>query len=256
MTADFRLGKLAFDLPYNQAWNTTSLPEEKFFQGTFSYLAHGAQSFVFKSEDGEWTLKIFRYDRWIHPWRKFFRNEVFKRKKRLAYNQKIDRLFCAAKLAFEEASDLTGLSYVHLNCTKATLPTVVLKDQIGRTHHLDLNHTYFVIQHRAKPLLDGFLEAIETNDREKFKRLCRSFKNLLHTRTCRGICNSDTKVHLNFGFWGERAIEWDFGNYWIDRNMKTEEDREFEKSRFIFKPALFLSKYPEWAALYRKEIEE
>ena len=108
----------------------------------------------------------------------------------------------------------------------------------------------------AKPLLDGFLEAIETNDREKFKRLCRSFKNLLHTRTCRGICNSDTKVHLNFGFWGERAIEWDFGNYWIDRNMKTEEDREFEKSRFIFKPALFLSKYPEWAALYRKEIEE
>ena len=252
-TGEFRFGKLAFDIPYNSAWEANAKVDENYFKGTFTYLAHGGQSFVFESEDGEWTLKLFRYDRWIHPWRKFIRNEWIGMKERLPYDQKIDRLFRSAKLAFEKAADLTGLVYIHLNRTEEKLPSVLLKDSLGRRHCLDLSNISFAVQRRARPLPEVFFDAIRENDKGKFKRLTRSFANLLKTRASRGIRNADTKVFPNFGFWGEDAIEWDFGNYWIDPEMKSEEERKREVGRFLLKPQRYMSEFSEWAEEYRKE---
>ncbi len=252
-TGEFRLGKLAFDMPYNPAWATSERLDETFFKGTFTYLAHGAQSFVFESEDGLWTLKLFRYDRWIHPWRKFIRNEGLKKRKRLPYDQKINRLFCSAKLAFEKAPDLTGLVYIHLNRTQEKLPTVTLKDSLGRVYRINLTGVSFAIQHRAHSLPQVFLKAIEEGDKEKFKRLTRSFVDLLQKRALRGIRNTDTKVYPNFGFWKENAIEWDFGNYWIDPEMELEEERTREIRRFLFKPERYMARFPQWAEEYRRE---
>jgi hypothetical protein len=252
-TGEFRLGKLAFDMPCNPAWDSPVLAEPEFFQGAFTYLAHGAQSFVFASEDGRWTLKLFRHDRWMHPWRQFIRNEWLKKSKRLPYDQKIDRLFCSAKLAFEKAPDLTGLVYIHLHPTQEKLPSVILQDSLRRTYRLDLSNVSFAIQHRARPLPEVFLEAIQEGDREKFKRLTHSFVNLLKVRALRGIRNTDTKVYPNFGFWKEHAIEWDFGNYWIDPDMEAEEERNLEINRFLLKPERYMTKFPQWIEEYRRE---
>lgn len=253
-TGEFRLGKLAFDLPYNAVWKTDSAQFNKPI-GKFSYLAHGAQSFVFQSEDRQWTLKLFRHDRWIHPWRKMIRNEILQKKKRLAFDQKIDRLFCSTRLAFEQVPDLTGLVYVHLNRTEH-LPSVILIDSVGREQSLDLNRTYFVIQRRADPIKQVLLEAVQAGDQEYFKRLSRSFVQLLNRRTAKGIRNSDTKVAKNFGIWKDQVIEWDFGNYWIDPEMTTEVARLSEINRFIFQPERWLKNFPEWVEIYRRETED
>jgi hypothetical protein len=252
-TGEFRIGKLVFDRPYDPSLAVAAVLDERFFKGTFTYLAHGAQSFVFESEGRDWTLKLFRYDRWIHPWRKFIRNEILKKKERLPYDQKINRLFSSAKLAFENAADLTGLVYLHLNPSEEKLPTVLLIDSLGREHKLDLSGVYFAIQHRARPLAQVFVEAIQEEDLEKFKRLTRSFVDLLSARASRGIRNTDTKVHRNFGFWKERAMEWDFGNYRIDPAMMTEEEKAREINRFLLKPKRYMIDFPQWAEEYERE---
>jgi hypothetical protein len=160
-------------------------------------------------------------------------------------------LFRSAKLAFEEAADLTGLVYIHLNCTENNLPVVFLKDRLGRMHRLDLSNTYFAIQRRARPLPQVFLEAIEEGNLEKFNNLTRSYVSLLKKRTSRGIRNTDTKVHLNFGFWKENAVEWDFGNYCLDLEMNSEEAKIREINRFLLKPARPMDAF--WAEEFRKE---
>jgi len=250
ITGEFRFGKLAFDLPYNPNWDSTAIADDNFFQGTFTFLAQGGQSFVFQSEDGQWVLKLFRYDRWIHPWRKFVRNKWLGKQERLPYDQKIDRLFCSTKLAYEQAADLTGLAYIHLN-TDDRLPIVSLKDRLGRVYPIDLSKTYFAIQRKADPLPQVFLETMQKGDEERFNLLTHSFVDLLKKRTARGIRNTDTKVHLNFGFWGTQCVEWDFGNYCIDPELRSEEGKNQEIHRFLLKPMRHMNAF--WAEQFQKE---
>jgi hypothetical protein len=144
---------------------------------------------------------------------------------------------------------------VHLNRTEH-LPSVILIDSVGREQSLDLNRTYFVIQRRADPIKQVLLEAVQAGDQEYFKRLSRSFVQLLNRRTAKGIRNSDTKVAKNFGIWKDQVIEWDFGNYWIDPEMTTEVARLSEINRFIFQPERWLKNFPEWVEIYRRETED
>lgn len=257
VTNGFRLGKMALDLYSNPAWEVQEpSPEtmslvQKIAHGKLRYLSHGAQSFVFVSEDGNYIVKLFRYDQRVHPWRLWLRDEVLKKKKRLRHDEKIHRLFCACKLAYESAKDLTGLVYVHLNQTQDLFSKTVFVDSLGRNYKLDLNRYRFAIQHRAYPFRDVLEEAIESGDGDKVKRLIRSFNELLSERTKRGIRNSDTKVAPNFGFWGERAIEWDFGNYWLDPKMDSDELKKFEREQFAFQLRTYLEQNsPEYIPYY------
>jgi len=252
-TAEFRFGKLAFDLPYNAAWDAVAGDSSLPLAGCYTYLAHGAQSFVFQSEDRQWTLKIFRHDRWIHPWRKWFRNRILRRKKRLPYDRKINRVFAASKLAFERAADLTGLVYIHLSRTTG-LPHIDLIGPLHRKWRIDLNRTYFVVQRKAEPIKQLLLESIHAGDKERFRTLCHHFIKLIYERVDRGIRNSDTKVSQNFGFCSDSAIEWDFGNYWIDLKMTTEMEQLNEIRRFTQQPEQWMVDFPEWLEDYRREL--
>ncbi|MDE3046193.1 MAG: hypothetical protein KGJ02_06075 [Verrucomicrobiota bacterium] len=233
------MSKLASDLPNRPAWDIAPPSEEKkreietLFQQPFCYLSHGAQTFVFTSKDGQYILKIFRQNRWIHPWRKAFRENVLCRKKHLSPERKIERLFFACKVAYDRASDLTGLVYVHLNGSIGELPTIKVRDPLGRSHSIDLNRYRFVVQYRARPQLEEVRAA--SGNPERLKLLTRSFLQLLEERTRRGIANSDTKVHTNFGFLGDRAIEWDFGNYWLNEELADSAKRQEEIERFALK---------------------
>lgn len=230
MTNGFRVGKLAYDLPYEPSWDANSSLDEATLKQPFRYLSHGAQSFVFVSEDKRYILKLFRGDRWAHPWRLYLRHVMLGKKKRLPLYKKDHRLFCACKLAYERASDLTGLVYIHLNPTQS-LPKGVVIDNLGRRYTLDLNRYRFAIQERGDSLPKRLAEA----NAKELELLTRSFRELLEERTRRGIANGDTKVHTNFGFIGNKAIEWDFGNYWLDDELRDETKRQIEIEQFASK---------------------
>lgn len=62
-TGGFSVATIQFDLPYNPDWETVHPTEnlDKIVQQKFTYLAKGARSFAFISEDGNTILKFFKY---------------------------------------------------------------------------------------------------------------------------------------------------------------------------------------------------
>jgi len=253
----YNLGKLEIKIPYDPNRSFHIEPESMksvrdVFIQKFSYLARGNQSFAFISEDGKFILKIFRNGGWIHPWRKFIRSKLFSPNRKRFGIQNLLRQLAATKVAFEQAPDLTGLIYVHLNLTDSLLPKVCCKDPIGRSFQLDLDKHLFSIQLRATPFEEAYSIAIKSNDREKFKRLTRSFISLLKSRISRGIRNTDAKLIDNFGFIGEQAIEWDFGCYTLEESI----NQANELSIFTTKAAQFFqANYPEWVDEYDAIIQ-
>lgn len=250
----FRLGKTACDLPLNPEWSVGEISLEleaqiqAIFARPFSYLSHGGQSFVFESENKEFILKLFRASTKPHPWRNRLRRLIYDGKKRLDPEEKIKRLFSACKLAYEQASDLTGLVYIHLNSTDKMLPVIVLRDSLRRVHTIDLNRCYFALQRKGKPIRDVFSETVKNNDKKRFLQLTQSFVSLLKERTQRKLCNSDTKVGPNFGFLDDCAIEWDFGNYYIDEQLEDPTYRNKEIRVFFEHLQSYLKRIsPNWS---------
>ncbi len=257
LTGGFRLGKMSLDVFFNPAWEVAEPSQEtdalvkQILARPLRYLSHGAQSFVFASEDGNYIVKLFRYDQKVHPWRQWFRDEVLKKKKRYLPDEKVHRLFSSCKLAYEQASDLTGLVYVHLNRTKGKLPHALFIDRLGRRYDLDMDRYRFAVQHRGRHIREVFKEAIDSQDQAKTERLIDSFFALLRKRTERKIRNSDTKISPNFGFFGEEAMEWDFGNYWVDPKMEEASFRSYEIGLFTGQLRQYLERTaPEYLPYY------
>lgn len=263
ITEGFRLGKLALDLHYNPAWDSgpPSVEQKELARSIFSrplrYLSHGAQSFVFATEGGDYIVKFFRYDQRVHPMRRWLRDEVIRKRKRLRHQEKIHRLFTSVKLAYERASDLTGLVYIHLNETNGELPQATLLAPLGRRYTLPMDRYRFVIQRRGQPFRDVVRAAIDQGDGPLVERLLRSFVSLIAERTKREIVNTDTKVAPNFGFIGEQAVEWDCGNYLLDSKLVDPAYRRREAVQFYDQVRHYLVRHgPEYVPFFEQLIAQ
>jgi hypothetical protein len=200
---EFKPPPVHAEIPFHPEWETGELTEEvaAILRAPFSYLAHGNQSTVFVSEDGQYVLKLFRYHRTRFPL--IHKIKTWKRKKDDLYT-KMEKTFKAAALAATVGKPFTQVVFAHLNLTENQLPKV----RIGG-YLLPLDSYRFVLQKKAAP----FKETLSNADPEKFKRLIASFLSLLEKRKAAGISNSDPNLGPNFGFIGEEAVEIDFGNY-------------------------------------------
>jgi hypothetical protein len=248
----FRLAKTMIDVPFNSAWESEPPSPElcMVLARPFFYLGRGAQAFVFASEDGQYVIKLFRSSPKIHPWRQCIRKNFLKRRDRRTAEQKIQLLFGACKLAYTKAPDLTGLQYIHLNATKDLPTNTYLVNRMGRKIPVDLNRCRFAIQKKGLSVSQTFAEAIREKDKEKYLRLANSFVSLVQKRASRNICNLDKKMGENFGFLGETAIEWDFGNYAANESLQEKSLREAEIQIFTRNFQEFLDRTsPDWQVM-------
>ncbi len=180
----------------------------------FKYLAKGAQSFVFESEEGEFVVKFLRTGK----------------------EKKMERLFLACRLAFEDLREETGVIYLHLNWTEGRLPVFRGKDRLGRSFQIPLDQYRFVVQKKGKSFEGALLEA--KGDPEAMGRRFEQFLDLLENRTAKGIWNKDPSLKRNFGFLEDRAVELDFGSYRRVENL----DRKNEIERYCRKMRRWLLK--------------
>jgi len=226
----FRLTKTAIDVPFNPAWESDP-PSEEFrslLSKPFFYLGRGAQAFVFESEDRQFVLKLFRASPKMHPWRAWLRSHFLKRRDRRTAEQKIQLLFGACQLAYSKAPDLTGVVYIHLNSTNQLFPPTFLFNRLGKKIPVDLNRCRFALQKKGESVSKVFEDAIRQKDKAKYLRLAKSLEALVQERASRKLCNLDRKMGENFGFLGETAIEWDFGNYAYNLELEDLDKKEAE----------------------------
>ena len=225
LTCGFKLAKMRLEIPFRNDWEISLLlPKEEvlsILSQPFSYLDRGAQCYVFESQDGRYVIKLFRYDQSL-----FFKK---KKKKRLGFNLKIEKLFSACILAYTKAKDETGVLFLHLNPTKKEYPILQAKGPIGQSLKIPLDRYRFAIQKKVTLFEETLLRAYRLSDGESMKRCIDSLVVLLKSRANKGIRNSDPSLTRNFGFLGEQAFEIDFGNYSEEPFLKEKEVLRYAK---------------------------
>lgn len=234
-TCGFKLSKMRLDMPFREDWEITKrLSDEEIasiLAQPFTYLDRGAQCYVFASQDQKYVIKLFRYDA-----------ALFGKRKGKTFYEKVEHMFNASLLAYQLAPIETGLLYLHLNLTDTKLPVLNAVGPTFQKLRLPLDRYRFAIQKMAKPFRESLLEAYQSKDPESMKRRIDSFVAVIRSRAEKGIRNTDPAVSRNFGYFGDQAVEIDFGNY-----SHSCVSKDWEVARYSHKLRSWLSENaPEW----------
>jgi hypothetical protein len=193
LTDGFRPAKMVLAFPHHPEWEVPFSNEIlPILNQPYRYMDKGSQCYVFESQDGEYVVKFFRFDR-------------------TEKKGKILTLFNACKIAYDRLREETGLIYLHLNPDQTPLPILQCRDRLGRKYQFPLNECRFAVQKKVKPFRQTLQEAL--TDPLLMQKRIDQFLSLLIVRTSKGVYNTDPTLSRNFGFLPERAIELDFGNY-------------------------------------------
>lgn len=223
VTGGFTIGNISSTLSYDKRWQT-HIPEENkqkidaILSQKFTYLGKGCQSYVFISDDGQYVLKFFKYQRfrpqfWLPyltfiPWVDQYYNFKIEQKK-----EKLEKIFRSWKIAYEELPEQTGVVFIHLNKESDFNQTLLIKDKMGFDHQLDAGQMEFLVQKRADmlcPTLDRF---IEKGDIEGSKHLLDRLIVMIHSEYLNGYADNDHALMQNTGVIDGRPVHIDVGQF-------------------------------------------
>ncbi len=202
----------------------------------FRYLDHGAQCYVFASEDGKYVLKLLRchrlfpkpITRWIAGQKLFslpFLSQLQKGSQHTI--EKLHRCFeqtyGSYYAAYHDLKEETALLYLHLNKTPEWGLKIPFYDRIGCLQVVEIGNLLFIVQRRAEPVLDCLKRLVKEGKIEEAHRRIDDLFQLLISRCSKGIFDKDPNPISNFGFLGDKIIQIDIGRYSYDAARKQPE---------------------------------
>ena len=209
VTDGFRVYKITSKLPYNEKWDSPLLISEdklkihQILNQKFHYLGCGLQCYVFRSDDDNYVIKVFKHHHmrpvgWINYVRlpgklDKMRTDLIKTRER-----RLKRNFLSYKIAYENFKDETGVIYIHLNKTHEFDKGLILIDPIGIEHPIDLNNTEFILQKKAALVYPTLEKKIQSGDLKGAKDCLDSLLKLILDRGKKGIADLDPVVWRNF----------------------------------------------------------
>lgn len=244
------------DLQARPDWET---PTASFsFDQPFYYLGHGAQTFAFRSEDGQYVLKFYRHNRAKHPL--FFLRTLLPSplKSRLIAThtkrqEKRQKDFTSYLFAYKKLKSASGLIDLHLNSTDDP-QLVTLFDPIGVCHKVDLSKMQYLLQVRADPVYESIERWISDGEMDRARLKLSQLITLLANRCKAGLSDKDPDLKTNFGFTSDGPIQFDIGRFKLDPS-KAENYRE-ELIRITDRLCNFLEKKsPELVSHIKEEIK-
>lgn len=253
----FRLHKIQEQISYDPRWDLSATAEEVLQAKTilrdhsFRYLGHGFQCYAFESEDGQYVLKFFRYQRLRLPsciqmlpslplldeWRK---------ERLVTLNHRRECLLKSCKTSWELAKRETALFFVHLNQTKDLFGETTLLDPLGEKHTLDMNEYQFLLQKKAlhiKPEFDRLMAEGKVNEAKR--RVDQIFELLLDCAR-KSVQDMDGALirKNNLGFLKDRAIYIDGGKMTYRECIRSKKWFEKDLHRLYMLNKWFKEKYP------------
>jgi hypothetical protein len=226
-TDGFSRYKISSNLAFNPKWETPRLNSDeqkdlsKILSQPYRYLAKGAQSYVFLSDDGQYVLKFFRIYHlqppfWVThlswPW--FLQS--YKMDKILKKLDELHKDFASYKIAHDELKEETGIVYLHLNKTDYLKQTLTFYDKIGIKHQVALDQMEFLVQKRAELVYPALAKMVESEGLENAKDALSQLVSLLCLRCQKGIHDKDPDLNTNFGFIGHTPLQIDVGRFRIE----------------------------------------
>lgn len=268
LTAGFTLANISSDFPYHPEWEVRSLREEEqavlmqALDQPYHYLGKGCQSYVFLSQDKEFVIKFFKYQRFrLQPWLTYspplpalvkYREQKLEKK-----GQKLAGFMQSWKVAFEHLKDETGLIFVHLNKTTHLHKELLIYDKIGRAHQINLDQTEFCIQRRADMLCASLLDFKKRGDIQGAKQLIVDLLDLIVSEYHRGLADNDHALMQNTGVAQGKPVHIDVGQFVINDDVKETAVYHQELFTKMYKFKLWLKEeYPELALFLEDRLKE
>jgi hypothetical protein len=210
-TDGFALYKILSSLPFDPEWDScfSDLEESgalsKILDQPFYYLAKGAQSYVFVSEDGQTVIKFFRIyhlrpPMWLNALCMPPTLQPYKIRKMIEKRSELRKDFSSYKIASETMKEETGLIYLHLNKTSHLNRRLTIYDKIGIAHELDMDKMEFLVQKRATLVYPAIDCLMKNQSLKAAKEAISALVSLLLTRYEKGIFDKDPDLNTNFGF--------------------------------------------------------
>lgn len=231
LTGGFTISNITYSLPYDSRWDSLPLSEEEKWQvgqilsQKFTYLGKGCQSYVFKSEDDQYVLKFFKYQRfrpqaWLDyvtfvPGMESYRQDKAEKKR-----DKLEGVFTSWKIAYEDLRQETGVVFIHLNKTNNLNQTVRLYDKLGFEHLLQLDDYEFMLQKKADLLCPTLERFIAQNQLDEGRRLIDQLLRLIASEYQRGYADNDHALMQNTGVLQGNPIHIDVGQFVHNRKIK------------------------------------
>lgn len=266
VTDGFTISNITSDFSPDARWETRLLSSDEkskidsILSQKFTYLGKGCQSYVFQSEDGQYVLKFFKYQRFrIQPWLNYLNFipfvETYRQAKIEKKKAKLEGVFRSWKLAFEELQPETGFVYVHLNKSHDIEKPLTIYDKMGVMHQVDLNQLEFLVQRKATMLCPYITELMKNSKELEAKRLLNRILILVLTEYDRGLADNDHALMQNTGVLDERPVHIDVGQFVRNTNIHRPEVYTQELFTKTYKFRIWLRKrYPSLADYLEEQL--
>lgn len=232
VTHGFRMAKFRLEWPHVAAWECEpeSAEEQKKIEAIlhqpFRYLGRGLQSNAFLSRDGQYVLKLFRFDQCALPHKKW---EKAKHSKPFPAN--VSRNFNSFKLVYDRLKERSGLIYLHLNPKKLNVESISITDRRGRSHQIDPTKDRFVIQKKGQLLLHVLRKSLKNGST---KQILESYVDLLDVFKKAGLANQDPNIRGNFGVLHGQVFPIDTGCFYEDPEAALADVPKFSQAMSLY----------------------
>jgi hypothetical protein len=261
-TKGFRLQEILSDIPNNPAWDVDPLPIEQQrevvykLDQKFRYLGSGNQSHAFLGEDGKTVLKFFRHnDLSLMKILNKFSGEKW-----LWYlTTKFDprAVFDSCRLAYVDLQDQTAISYLHINKTGDLFNPVVLVDNSGVSHTVELDQMEFMVQDYCELATGRIAARMKRGDVEGAKATIKMLFAAIEDWSKRGVHIENPALKRNIGFCGDKVIMFDVGSLRKDPSEMTPEQIKREVKHVTRVLGRWIGKkYPELHPCFELELSK
>lgn len=267
LTDGFRTSNVSMVLPQRQEWEIRPLTLEEMairdeaLNQTYHYLDKGHQAYVFASADGQYVLKLLKFQRvrvpeWLRKTHLPFSWEEWRLKRIAKKDRMRDSLLLSWKLSFDALKEEAAIVYVHINQTQDLERNLTLIDKIGLTHKLDLDSSVFLIQRKA-PLLGPVLDQLmaEGNVAEA-KQILGRLVDLFVSEYQRGLAEKELFILRNTGVYQGKPMHIDTGRFEWDQDLTQPKNYAQELKRKTVKLRAWLQKHhPELVEDFDKRVD-
>jgi hypothetical protein len=217
----FALTSILSDLPHQKEWELTQQQLSPFqlrelTRQPFTYLAKGAQSYVFLSDDKKTVIKVFKYKHlrrrpWLDslPLPSFL--EHYRTRSLERREKRLQQQFESYRIAAKTLQDEAGILYAQLNVDPELEGEVELIDFCGNSHKLPLGNLTFILQRRGDPLKETLLNLKESKAIYEAKVLVKALEDCVLSRLKKGVVDTDPAFLQNYAFHGSKGIQLDVG---------------------------------------------
>ena len=259
-TKGFRLQEILSDIPNNPAWDVDPLPGEQQrevvqkLDQKFRYLGSGNQSHAFLGEDGKTVLKFFRHN--DLSLMKIL-NKLSAEKWVWYLTKKFDPrgVFDSCKLAYVDLQEQTAISYLHINKTRDLFNSVVLVDNSGVSHTVELDQMEFMVQDYCELATGRIAARMKSGDVQGAKETIQSLFAAIEDWSKRGVHIDNPALKRNIGFCGDKVIMFDVGSLRKDSSEMTSEQIKREVKHVTRVLGRWIDKkYPELHSCFEQEL--